>query len=287
MYFCTAADDQHFIILLNLIGSIFRHNDKNLKKIAVYNLGLTEDQLHQLSIIDRVEVFDVEKVNPLITTPLFSAKHGNWDRWVKGMFSWKPVIIKQSLDMFPYVVYADSGTTVLRPLNGLFEHIKQNGYFLTDCGRSIKWMTPKHIIKKMNLTSEKNKWLLEDTLYGIDAGFQGVSRSLKEEYIMPMYELAEEITNFIDDGTCPEGWGTGRHDQTLFSIKARELKLNILNHDRPVEECILVYNNTTEPFHITHANNRVREDTAIYRSHGRIVTQEMYYDNVRFIKSKD
>lgn len=285
MYFCTAADSEHYYVLLNFIGSIFRYNEKELKKIAVYNLGMQPHQIQQLQTIDRVEVFDVKKINPLITTPLFSAKHGNYDRWVKGLFSWKPVIINQALEMFPYVLYADSGTTVLRPLNGLFEHIKQNGYFLTDCGHSIKWMTPRHIIKKMNLNSDQNKWLLNDDLYGIDAGFQGVSTALKEKYINPMCELAEEIINFVDDGTCPDGWGTGRHDQTLFSIIARKLNLTILNHDREIEECFLVYDNKTEPFHITHTGNKVKSDTAIYRSR-RSINQETFNDNVKYIKIK-
>jgi hypothetical protein len=98
--------------------------------------------------------------------------------------------------MFPYVLYLDSGTTILKPLNGLFNHIKEHNYFLTDCGHSIKWMTPGYIIKKLKLDTPDKKWILDDNTFGIDAGFQGVSQIMKEKYINPLYELSKEIRNF-------------------------------------------------------------------------------------------
>ena len=281
MYFCTAADSNHYPVLLNLIGSIFKHNEKELKQIAVFNLGLMPEQVSQLKTIDRVEVYEVEKVHPLITTPI----HCNNGRWIKGLLSWKAVVIKQAVDMFPYVLYLDSGTTILKPVNGLFKHIQQHKYFLTDCGHSIKWMTTGYIIKKL-LNEPEKKWILNDDVFGIDAGFLGVTREIKQKFIDPLYELSKEIRNFIDDGTCPNGLGTGRHDQTLFSIIARELKLTILNHDREVEECILAYDGILEPLHITHSADRVKKDTVIYRSR-RNLSQETFNHNVQFIKTKN
>lgn len=279
MYFCTAADSNHYAVLLNLIGSIFKHNENELQKIAVFDLGLTSDQISHLKLIDKVEVHEVEKVNPLITTSL----HCNNGRWIKGLFSWKAVVIKQALDMFPYVLYLDSGTTILKPLNGLFKHIQQNKYFFTDCGHSIKWMTTKYVIDKLKLNTAEKEWILNDDTLGIDAGFLGVTREMKTKFIEPLYELSKEIRNFKDDGTCPEGLGTGRHDQTLFSIIARDLKLTVLNHDREPEQCILVYDGITEPLHITHSGDKVKSSTVIYRSR-RTITQEMFDENVKFIR---
>jgi hypothetical protein len=281
MNFCTAADSNHYFVLLNLIGSIYRHDADSFREIAVFDLGMTPEQLDTIRKIDRVKVFEVEKVHPLITTFL----HSDNSRWVRGLFSWKPVVIKQALEMYDEVLYLDSGTTIMNSMKGYFSQLRQDGYVFFDCGHSIKWMTPKYIIEKMNLNSPENQWILNDSTLGIDAGFQAVSRRLRDNYVMPMYELAKEIRNFIDDGTCPEGWGTARHDQTLFSIYAQKLGYKILLHDRDNVECVMSYDGKTEPFHLTHAASRVKPETNVFRSR-RSISQETFNDNVKFIRMK-
>jgi len=262
MYFCTAADDKHYPILLNMIGSIHKHNFYDVEKIFVYDLGLNDIHKEELKNIKKVELLEIEKTNPDILTDIETGVN----RKVKGLFSWKPVIIKDALDRCPYVLYLDAGTTILKPLNNLFKHIKQNGYLLFDCGHSIKWMTTKYLIDKLDLNSEDNKWLLDDDTFGIDAGFQGVSRDLYDSYVMPMYEFTKDIKNFTDDGTCPDGYGTGRHDQTLYSILAKQLNLDINYHDNPNKDCYLTIDNKKTPFHITHTKDRVTDKTTIFRS---------------------
>lgn len=279
MNFCIAADSNHYFVLLNLIGSIYKHDSDSLNEIAVFDLGMTPEQLDIIRKIDKVKLFEVEKVHPLVTTFL----HSDNSRWVRGLFSWKPVVMKQALEMYEEVLYIDSGSVILNSMKGYFSQLKQDGYVFFDCGHSIKWMTPKYIIEKMNLNTPQNEWILDDSTFGIDAGFQGVSRSLNDDYILPMYELAKEIRNFIDDGTCPQGWGTARHDQTLFSILVKKLGYKILLHDRDNTECVVSYGEKTEPFHLTHAASRVRSDTNVFRCR-RSITQEMFNDNTKHIK---
>ena len=281
MYFCTVADDKHFPILLNMIGSIHKHNFYDVERILVYDLGLNEINKKQLESIKKVELLKIEKTNPDILTDIETGVN----RKVRGLFSWKPVIIKDALDKCPYILYLDAGTTILKPLNDLFKHIVQNGYLLFDCGHSIKWMTTKYLKDKLDLNSDNNKWLLEDNVFGIDAGFQGVSRSLYDSYVMPMYEFAKDIKNFTDDGTCPDGWGTGRHDQTLYSILARQLNLDIIYHDNPNKDCYLVLDNQKVPFHITHTKDRITDLTTIFRSRWNI-DYSNYKVNMAFIKRK-
>jgi hypothetical protein len=158
MYFCTAADSKHYPILLNLIGSLHKHNYQDIEDILVYDLGLDKNQKEELSNIKKVSVCDVDKVNPSILTNIETGVN----RSVKGLFSWKPVIIKDALDKYPYILYLDAGTTILKPLNNLFKHISQNGYLFFDCGATIKWMTTKYLINKLNLNSDENKGLLDD-----------------------------------------------------------------------------------------------------------------------------
>lgn len=261
MYFCTAADDRHFPLLMNLIGSIHEHNFYETAQIRVYDLGMTEAQLHELKNIKRVVLCNVEKTNQDILNLIETGKN----RSVRGLFSWKPVIIKDSLDACEYVLYLDAGTTILSPLNKLFKHIIQNNYLFFDCGHSIKWMTPTHVIEKFDLDSDELRWLLADDTFGIDAGFMGVSRVLYDDFVLPMYELSKNINNFYDDGSCPDGWGTGRHDQTLFSILARKLNLSLQYHGIG-KESFLQVDGKSVFIHLTHTKNEVTNNTTIYRS---------------------
>lgn len=281
MYFCTVADDKHYPILLNMIGSIHKHNFYDVEKIFVYDLGLNNIHKEELKAIKKVELLQIEQTNPDILTDIETGVN----RKVRGLFSWKPVIIKDALDRCPYVLYLDAGTTILKPLNDLFKHIVQNGYLLFDCGHSIKWMTTKYLIDKLDLNSEDNKWILEDNVFGIDAGFQGVSRALYDSYVLPMYEFTKDIKNFTDDGTCPDGWGTGRHDQTLYSILARQLGLELIYHDNPTKDCYLTIDNQKVPFHITHTKDRITNLTTIFRSRWNI-DYPNYKINTAFIKRK-
>lgn len=259
MYFCTAADAKHYPLLINMIGSIHKHNFNDVVEISVYDLGLTSQQKAELSNIKRVKICEIERTNLDILTDIETGIN----RTVKGLFSWKPVIIKDSLDKYPYVLYLDSGTTILKPLGKLFKHIVQNGYLLFDCGHSIKRMTTEYLIDKFNLQDTS---ILDDSTFGIDAGFQGVSRQLYDSYVLPMYELSKDIKNFTDDGTCPQGWGYGRHDQTLYSILARKLDLNIEYHDNKDIECNLLIDGEKQRFYITHTPQFITPDTTIFRS---------------------
>ena len=279
MNFCTISDDKHFPLLLNLIGSVHKHNYNELNEIMVFNLGLREDHIQELNNIDKVKIYEIEKTNPDILKDIQTDKN----RYVKGLFSWKPVIIKQALDIHNEILYLDAGTTLLKPINILFEHIKENGYLFFDCGHSIKWMTTNHVINKFELNKEENKWLLDDNVFGIDAGFQGISRKIYNDYVLPMYELSKDINNFVDNGTCPQGWGTGRHDQTLFSILARKLKYNILIHGKEIS--YLNINNKQIPFHLTHLPNELKSETHIFRSRWKI-TQESLNNSLFFIRPK-
>lgn len=237
MYFAIAADEQHFFLLIDLIGSIHKVNYDEVGQIAVFNLGLTSNQIAELNHIDKVYVYEVELTHPDLLTR-FQVRpngalnnvqvNGEPNKMVRGWYAWKPVVIKQALDMFPHVLYLDSGFTIKNSLHQVFQHIQQNGYFLIDSPTSIKWMATRYIIEKFNLESPEKKFILDDNNHGISAGIQGLSRKLYDSYVMPMYELSKDLNNFIDDGTTPDGFGTGRHDQPLFSMFASLLNLKAI-----------------------------------------------------------
>lgn len=262
MYFCTAADEKHYPILINLIGSIHKYNFYDTVEIRVYDLGFNDIQRSELNNIKKVKVCEVEKTNPQILEFIQTSE----TKLSRGAFSWKPVVIKDALDHQPYTLYVDAGTTILKSLNDLFKHIVQNKYLLFDCGHSIKWMTTKYVIETQGLDSEEHKWILNDDTFGIDAGFQGITRELYDSYVLPVYELTKNINNFIDDKTCPNGYGCARQDQTLYSIQARKLGLDLIYHDNKEKDCYLLIDCEKQPFHITHTLNLITEKTTIFRS---------------------
>ena len=176
--------------------------------------------------MEKVHVYPIEQTNPDMLTHFRT--RNDFYKMVRGWYSWKPVAIKQALDMFDCILYLDSSTIVMNPLDKFFNHIEKNGYFFITCHHSIAWMTTKYVIQTLDLHAEDRAWILEPRTNGLSGGIQGLSRTMYNSYVLPMYELSKNIRNFVDDGTAPEGFGTGRHDQTLFSIHARLCNASIL-----------------------------------------------------------
>lgn len=220
MYFATATDTEHFPWAVNLINSLNQHNAGKIGQIAVYDLGLTESEIEGLNALPSVVVYPVEKVNPFITTKFVVRPNG---RMARGWYSWKPVVLYQALQQFPYVLYIDAGVEIKCPMDGFFVALVKRGYYLFDCGHEIEPMVTKHVVQVFEIANMQDKKFLKNI--GISAGIQGLTRSLLDSYVTPIYELAKDIKNFEDDGSAPGGFGDARHDQALFSIMAMKLKL--------------------------------------------------------------
>jgi hypothetical protein len=223
MYFATVTDTEHYEWALNLIATIHHYNFSQLEEIAVFDLGMTEGEKKELSSLAKVKVYAIEPVNPHLFTKF--QVHGK-GKVARGWYSWKPVVIKQALELFPDLLYLDAGVSLTGPSDLLFQHLRENGCFLIDCGHTIRRMVTQAVMKKFSLDDPHQSWILDEL--GISAGCQGLTRSLSQNYVLPLYQFAHDLSYFIDDGTAHKGFGWGRHDQTLFSIQARKLGLPIL-----------------------------------------------------------
>ncbi len=271
MYFCTASDTKFFIFLTNLIGSIHNTNFDNLKEIAVFDLGLSQNQVLQLNSMQKVKVYQVEKVHPDIikqfkTTPL--------GKLVPGWYAWKPVVIKQALEMFPYVLYLDAGFSVLKPLDDLFTHVKQNGYFLVTNGEEyidgrynhgVWWQTTQYLKDKFELDKPDKSWILsQDSLM---AGFGGYSRKALDNLVSHWYEMAKDLRNFADDGTTPEGFGTARHDQAVLSLLCytKNISAHKLDQTQNTPIILNVYN-IKIPFYLTCFGKYLNKKTHVFHT---------------------
>lgn len=290
LYFCTAANGPYFDVLLNLIGSLHKTNFEDLGELAVFDIGLTSDQRNYLQTISKIRVCDVEKVNPEILT-LFCVN--NWGKFVPGWYAWKPVVIKQSLELYPYVLWLDAGTTVLGKLNNLFDYIKESGYFLCTIGQDpdpltgkfpsdVNWQTTRYLVNKYNLESPERKQILAKE--PITSCIIGISKNYIDKFILPMYELSRDLINYIDDGSTPTGFGTGRHDQALLSVIAYVDNLIFFRQDHKLEVPIkLNLNGNLVDFNITWHGAYLNGKTDIYTSRGDLSN---YKYNTSFIKFK-
>lgn len=250
--FCTATDAKYFPCLLNLIGSIHKHNFNELGHIAIFDLGLTAEQKTTLTNIQKVGIYTIEKTNPDLLTP-FNTRQ--WGKPVPGWYAWKPVAIKQAYDLFaddePFL-WIDAGTTVLKDLTNLFAHIDYNGYFFHNGSDwCLKKETTKFVIDSFGLDLPARNWLLADNVFGLEAGLMGISPKIYRTVVLPMYELSKDLRFFADDGTVPGGFGNSRHDLTLFSILALWHTYKIFHHfENPRDDFYLEFNNKKVPFHI-------------------------------------
>jgi hypothetical protein len=131
----------------------------------------------------------------------------------------------QALKKFKYFIYMDAGKRAIGPLDNIFEVLVKDGYFLMDCGHPIDIMATDYAVQKFNLDNFEGMTVLQS--FGVEAGVQGITRKVLVPYVMPLYRLAHKLRCFVDDGTCPDGFGFARHDQALFSIQARLLNYKI------------------------------------------------------------
>ncbi len=259
MYFCTAANSPYFDRLLNLIGCLHKVNFNDIEQIAVFDIGLDQKQREKLSSIKKVRVYEVEKTHPDILKP-FEVRP---DKFVPGWYAWKPVVIKQSLEMFPYVLWIDAGTIILKPLDNVFHHIIQNGYMLVHGGwHYLHRHTTQHVINKFDLRDPSRKWILEAP--SIAAFWIGVTRDMGKKLIFPIYEMATDLNNFIDDGSSSLGFGAGRYEQTLISIQAHIMGLTVFNTNHTPTKIILSVDDKKIPFYATWEPSKFYANQSLY-----------------------
>jgi hypothetical protein len=289
-YYCTGANSDYFKMLMNLIGSIHKSNYKNLGEIAVFDLGMTEEECDVLRKLSKVQVYSIKEDNPFFLKNFFIPGES---RNRLGWYAWKPVVIKESLEMFPYVLWIDAGSVVLRSLDSLFQYIQREGYFLTTSGDELKpndlnnfqhpigWGATKFVRKSFALDSVKNSWILDKE--PIMAGCIGIAKKSTSLFMQDWYGLTKEIKFFEDDGTAPEGWGCCRYEQTLLGILSysRKLLVHVTDYTQTFP-CNIGEGNKKIPFYITWNRDYVNEKTCIY------VQSKLYdYQNhLKFTKQK-
>ncbi len=281
LYIATSADKNFYDCLINLIGSIHKTNYEDLGQIAVFDLGLLKEQIDDLNAMAKVHVYSLEITNPDMFTFFNTRCYGNP---VPGWFTWKPVAIKQALEMFPYVFYMDAGTTVYKSLKDIFRYILYHGCFLHNgFAWSIKNIVTRHVIDTLQLEHPERSGILDESHYHLEAGHMGLTRKYYHSFVLPMYEHTKDIKMFADDGSALWGFGAGRADQTLYSIYAYLNNMTIHHHfEHPERPLSLPIGDERIEFQIASLSEYNNEHTYVYCSRKWQVQADYYLQFIRY-----
>jgi hypothetical protein len=120
MVIVTATDDRYFTGLSNLVGSLQHWAPHH--KLVVYNLGLSEDHMIQIS-----QWRNVLSVKWKLGIPSHYPDHV---RLQPRVYAWKPLILNESLHEFGQIFWLDAGSTVTNNITEIIRITQQSGICL-------------------------------------------------------------------------------------------------------------------------------------------------------------
>jgi hypothetical protein len=193
----TAINSPYYESVLTLISSIHKYNLDIIDKIFIYNLGLNDNEITQLSKLKKVEVinFTEDEIN---LHPLFL--HGK-------SYIYKPYSLSHATKLSKNVLWLDAGVCFLRDFKIIFDIIDNEDIFLVGDVHLNRSYTHSECIRIMN-ASESELW---DTQ--LSAGMIGFKSNGKYQ------KLLNEATEYsLIEGCCDGDQENHRHDQSIFSI---------------------------------------------------------------------
>ena len=203
MLILTGASNNHYLTLINLIDSFFRHNVKN--NLIIYNLGL---DINKWSFIQ-----EKYKDCGFLYKTFDYSKFPDWfDINIEaGQYAWKPTIIYNTHLEFTdkIIVWMDAGNIIDNNLELLESFITQNHiYSSTSDGNIKKWTHPKTIeYLKCSNTNNENR---NAACIGFNTQIEFV-----KSFLLEYYNCSQN-----KDCIAPEGSSRKNHrqDQSVFTI---------------------------------------------------------------------
>lgn len=195
----TTANSKFFYSLKTLISSIHKHSLNDIDQIFVYDLGLSKDELKEISGWAKCSILEYPDT---INTKPESRAYKCYARWHAKKHSFSNL-------------YLDAGVMLLKSVNNIFEIIDTEDIFLVGDKHLNKNYTHDECIRIMEATQEE----LEDTQ--LSSGIFG-------------YKIGGKYQNMIEEGwifgqndQCVAGDSQDhRHDQSIYSILASRYGCN-------------------------------------------------------------
>ena len=149
----------------------------------------------------------------------------------------------------------------------------------------LSWGMTKQVAATFKLNQPEYRWILDAE--HIMATTFGVSNQSAQVFA-PFFDMAKNLTLFIDDGTTPTGFGSGRCDQTLLSIFAYSSNLIVHKQDYTQQQpIVLIADAKQEPFYITWHGGYVDSRTSLYNARANATSYSHFLKSIRYKKQQE
>ena len=199
----TACSSTYFARLKNFVGSV--HYWEPHVKVLIYDIGLSESNLFEISQWRRVEVkrFDFKKY-PVHVSFLYN-------------FAWKILIFKEVAEKHRKFMFLDSGLEIRHPLIALRYFLEKDGYYSTQLsfGKHIIGRTtnPKTYEKLRELGLEFDEEEVRKKPF-CAGGIQGFVNGHESSLLKTAVQCALD-----EDCISPKGSGRDHnYDQSVLSV---------------------------------------------------------------------
>ena len=200
MIIVTAASQQYFGALINLIGSI--HYWAPDTRILVYDLGIKQGLLAEIldwKYVTLAERF-LDREFPPHLSELFC-------------YAWKPAAIADAIHQHEQVLWIDAGSDVRGPLDRISALLSEDGHFFV-CGQDTDMTLKSQDNTYSEMGHDKSEFTGKEHF---SANLQGYVRGSRAhlEILNPMLEFAMR-----PQVIAPQGSNLRNHrfDQTVLSI---------------------------------------------------------------------
>lgn len=211
----SGANSGYFNGLKNLIGSI--HYWEPMRPIVVYNIGLREYQLYELSQMCQVYVHWPDGI------PRSYPDHVNDPH----VYAWKTMVIKDAVDRYKKIFWMDGGSDIRGKLDKLDEDLTRDGFFfIGQRGDDLNELLHRGMYDYLEL---KRSDFEDKGVYA--GGYQGY---VKDGYAY--HHVLERLFQCSYDKNCisPPGASLSNHrfDQSALSIFVHtSLNMTSRRHD--------------------------------------------------------
>ncbi|CAH1786603.1 unnamed protein product [Owenia fusiformis] len=211
----TAASARYFYALKNFVGSV--HYWERKRRIAVFNIGLTQAQVEQIKYWCNVDIHWEWGIPR-------SKRMASKDPWE---FNWKPFVLTEAIDTYSAILYSDAGSDVRAPLDSIDNILLNDKYFFVN-GQDLDMTSLGHEETFRYFGKNKSQSIFKNKP-SYAGGLQGYVKSYKIDnlIIKPLLECARSTRCMSPKGSSSINH---RYDQTALSIILYSSGLQITAH---------------------------------------------------------
>ena len=211
----TAADSDYFYSLMTLLTTLFHRGNLRGLDVDVWDLGLTERQLKLLNLVDFVKIKKFE----FIKEP-FEGAFGI----SPNSYTWKIFAIRESMTSNKNILWLDAGVAVASKLD-LLNNFDSPVFFRNNDYKNRDWTSSECAKTMMATELELNAFQLHANILYFPKESE-ISRLIVTDWVK--WGSLRSVSYSSDT--------KHRHDQSILSILASRMRVELLNQDQYILE---------------------------------------------------